>query len=338
MGPAQALCEAVTLVDQDAARIGDLYRCGKSCMVDSVRYLLEAGSALIIKQDAIEHGQWIPWLKENAKILGFESRFTAAKLMKAARKHSKCAFDGTLDEAQALEISRDTWGNNYSDDGIIAAAKEILSERINAKRAAKKAEYQTRIEATQPKPLEGKYRIIYADPPWLYVGHNQVGRLADTPQDHYPVMSDQELCDYRPGDGRRTVKELADANAVLFMWVTAPMLQRAFPIIEAWGFEYKQLFVWNKVKPNMGYYNRANVELLLICTRGSCTPDTSKRIDSVQSIERSDKHSEKPQEFYDIIDGMYDHGRKLELFSRGTAPEGWDTDGNESSQTRSVAA
>ena len=51
-------------------------------------------------------------------------------------------------------------------------------------------------------------------------------------------------------------------------------------------------------------------------------------IDSVQTIERSDKHSEKPEEFYNIIDAMYDHGRKLELFSPKSRVS-WDCDGNE---------
>ena len=112
------------------------------------------------------------------------------------------------------------------------------------------------------------------------------------------------------------------------MWVTAPMLERCFPIIGAWGFEYKTFFVWDKVKHNVGYYNSVRAELLLICTRGSCTPDTGKLINSVQTIERSNKHSEKPEEFYSIIDAMYDHGRKLELFSRKARP-GWDADGDE---------
>lgn len=45
--------------------------------------------------------------------------------------------------------------------------------------------------------------------------------------------------------------------------------------------------------------------------------------------ERSNKHSEKPEEFRRIIETLYDHGRKLELFRRGATPQGWDTDGNE---------
>jgi N6-adenosine-specific RNA methylase IME4 len=77
----------------------------------------------------------------------------------------------------------------------------------------------------------------------------------------------------------------------------------------------------------MGFYNSVRHELLLVCTKGSCKPDVPKLVDSVQSIERT-KHSEKPEEFRKIIEGLYDHGRKLELFCR-TPKDGWDVDGNE---------
>ncbi len=97
--------------------------------------------------------------------------------------------------------------------------------------------------------------------------------------------------------------------------MTSPLLKRCFPIIEAWGFQYKSSFVWDKVKHTMGFYNSVRHESLLIATRGSCTPDIPKLIDSVQSIERSDKHSGKPCEFYDIVETLDDHGRKLEIFS-----------------------
>jgi N6-adenosine-specific RNA methylase IME4 len=77
-------------------------------------------------------------------------------------------------------------------------------------------------------------------------------------------------------------------------------------------------------------------ELLLVATKGSCKPDIAKLVDSVQSIKRSAKHLEKPHEFYAIIEGMYDYGRKLELFSR-CAREGWDSEGDESDHARKTA-
>ena len=195
-----------------------------------------------------------------------------------------------------------------------------------AVRDAKKEDYNARIEATKSKPLDGKYRIILADAPWKYVGLNQVDEYGHAER-HYDCLTDQQLMEYRPGNGTRTVKELADDNAVLFLWVTAPMSERCFPIIRAWGFEFKAEFIWDKKRHVMGHYNSVRHEKLLICTRGSCKPDIPRLINSVQSIERT-THSKKPEEFYGIIEAMYDHGRKLELFARKPRL-GWDSDGNE---------
>jgi N6-adenosine-specific RNA methylase IME4 len=110
-------------------------------------------------------------------------------------------------------------------------------------------------------------------------------------------MSIEELC-------LLPVKDLAEDNAVLFLWVTSPLLEDAFRVIHAWGFDYKTSFVWDKVKHNMGHYNSVRHEFLLVCVRGSCTPDNMRLYDSVQSIERTE-HSTKPEEFRNIIDDIY---------------------------------
>jgi N6-adenosine-specific RNA methylase IME4 len=164
---------------------------------------------------------------------------------------------------------------------------------------------------TTDEPVD-KYRIVYADPPWSY-GNTQPDYHTEQ-RDHYPVMEFQAICDL-------PVKEWIEDNAVLFLWVTSPILAEAFQVVNAWGFEYKASFVWDKIKHNMGHYNSVRHELLLICTRGSCQPDKQQLFDSVQSIERG-KHSEKPVEFYDIIETLYTHGRKLEMFAR-VPREGW---------------
>jgi hypothetical protein len=59
---------------------------------------------------------------------------------------------------------------------LAALSEEIRPETIKAVdggadvrvavRRAKKEGYNARIAATKPKPLEGTYRIIYADPCW----------------------------------------------------------------------------------------------------------------------------------------------------------------------------
>lgn len=165
----------------------------------------------------------------------------------------------------------------------------------------------------------GTYRVIYADPPWAYgnSGLQQYGHASH----HYPSMTIDELC-------ALPVEAMAQDNAVLFMWVTSPLLEECFPVIKAWGFSYKTSFVWDKVKHNFGHYNSVRHELLLVCTRGSCTPDAKELHDSVVTIERSKKHSEKPEEFRAIIDALYTQGARVELFAR-SKHEGWDTWGNE---------
>jgi phage N-6-adenine-methyltransferase len=97
------------IVDKDAIAIGDLYRRARASIVDSVRYAIEAGHRLTKKKEELAHGEWLPWLKANAGVLGFESRFTAAKLMNGA---TKCAASGTFDEQHALEANRLIWGHN----------------------------------------------------------------------------------------------------------------------------------------------------------------------------------------------------------------------------------
>lgn len=111
------------------------------------------------------------------------------------------------------------------------------------------------------------------------------------------------------------IKDLTEENAVLFLWVTSPLLEECFPLIKAWGFKYKTSMIWDKVKHNVGNYVSVRHELLLICTKGSCTPDVKKLDDSVYSEERT-SHSVKPKYFRDLIDKLYTHGRKIELFAR----------------------
>ena len=79
----------------------------------------------------------------------------------------------------------------------------------------------------------------------------------------------------------------------------------------------------------MGHYNSVRHEFLLVATKGSCTPDNIKLYDSVQTIEKSKTHSEKPIEFMDIIDSLYTYGNKIELFSRKIKKDNWYGWGNE---------
>ncbi len=172
---------------------------------------------------------------------------------------------------------------------------------------------------------EGKFRILYADPPWSY--GNERPLSAGDQDDHYQTLSLDEIQHFKDSDGRE-VQDLPLDDAVLFLWTTSAMLEDAFAVIQGWGFEYKTSFIWDKVKHNMGHYNSVRHELLLVAGRGASVPDERRLFDSVVVEERSSEHSEKPEIFYDIIETLYPNGRRVELFSRKKR-EGWDVFGNQ---------
>lgn len=211
--------------------------------------------------------------------------------------------------AQMLaSVTRDTFEEVKSGDKTIMEIRREL-KRQNV--------------ADQPPMPDDKFRVIYADPPWKYgdtrEGLDKWARTAA--EDHYPTMSISDLC-------ALPVKGIVADDAVLFMWVTSPLLAECWPVITAWGFKYKASFIWDKVRHNFGHYNSVRHEILLVCTRGSCLPDGESNTDSVISIERNARHSEKPGEFISLIESMYKTGKKIELFSRAKR-EGWESWGNE---------
>ena len=198
------------------------------------------------------------------------------------------------------------------DDKKVVTPNAVVSLVRNKKR-------KMRVEETEQPNLDGIYRVIYADPPWQYNADfmDKYGHA----KSHYSTMSIEELCDLPVADIR------AD-DCVLFMWTTSPKLEQAFEVIKAWGFKYKTSFVWDKIKHNFGYYNSVRHEFLLIAGRGSSTPDVKELHDSVISIERSNKHSEKPEYFRELIDKLYPSGNRIELFARNKV-DGWETWGAE---------
>lgn len=175
---------------------------------------------------------------------------------------------------------------------------------------------------------EGKYQVIYVDIPWQYDVDLSKGATR-SPENNYPVMDLDTIKKF--GD---RVKEISHTNCILFMWITAPKLNWMNDVLEAFNFEYKTNLIWDKIKPNMGHYSSVRHEILIIAGKGKCAPICSgvdiQSIDSVQSIEKSARHSEKPIEFMDIIDKLYPNYKKIELFARNKeVRKNWTYWGNE---------
>jgi N6-adenosine-specific RNA methylase IME4/ParB-like chromosome segregation protein Spo0J len=208
---------------------------------------------------------------------------------------------------------------------ILQAAKDIRAKRAAVRRAEWTARTVELSKVNAPLPSERRYPIIYADPPWkfdVYDGGSGLDRAAAA---HYPTMDIEEIY-------KLPVAALATPDAVLFLWSTAPHLQKAFGALAAWGFEYKTHLVWVKPSPGLGYWVRNQHELLLIGTRGHMrSPAEGARPPSVITAQRRE-HSRKPDEAYELIEAIYPELPKIELFAR-SAREGWTVWGNQAPST-----
>ena len=168
---------------------------------------------------------------------------------------------------------------------------------------------------------EKKYMLIYADPPWQYDKTEEF--KGQDVERHYQTMTEIEICSMQ-------IQKISADDCVLYLWSTAPKLNVAMRVMDAWGFDYKTCMVWDKIKHNMGFYASIRHELLLIGGKGSAKPDDLKaanQTDSVQSIERT-SHSKKPEIFYEILERLHTHKNKIELFARSKR-DGWDSWGNQ---------
>lgn len=264
-----------------------------------------------------------------AKVPTQQGKRTDIKLLDTAVQKSKQQFiedaGFTVKQAQRFEtlaahpeIVEQAKAEARENDDIVSRSlvlnmikKQERQEAIQEQIARPKASNHIDIYTT-----DKRYRVIYADPPWSYNDKQDTPQLGGAVK-HYPTMPLEDICD---------IPIPAEKNAVLFLWTTSPMLEDAFKVINAWGFNYKSSFIWDKISHAMGHYNSVRHEFLLIATRGKCTPDVPKLLDSVVSIERTE-HSRKPKEFRDMIDLLYPIGERLEMFAREAA-EGWDVWGN----------
>jgi N6-adenosine-specific RNA methylase IME4 len=121
----------------------------------------------------------------------------------------------------------------------------------------------------------------------------------------------------------------AAEDAVLLMWAVNMLVPDALEVMAAWGFTYKAQLVWVKDSPGPGNWFRNQHEMLLLGIKGRFpAPDPEDRAPSVVQAKRR-RHSEKPACVYELIERMYPHAAKVELFARGKPRPGWVTWGNE---------
>jgi N6-adenosine-specific RNA methylase IME4 len=167
----------------------------------------------------------------------------------------------------------------------------------------------------------GKYSLIACDPAWRFITYSEKGKLKKSAECHYPTMSLAEIA-------ALPVSHLAAPDAALFLWATAPMLQEALAMMNAWGFVYKSNIAWvkttkhGKIAFGTGYRIRNSHEHLLIGVRGNPKNTKSERS---AIISRVREHSRKPDEAAVLMERWLPGAARIDLFGGRTTRAEWDS-------------
>jgi N6-adenosine-specific RNA methylase IME4 len=165
-------------------------------------------------------------------------------------------------------------------------------------------------------PVPSKFRTILADPPW-----QTDQRGARGASQHYSLMSLEQI-------KAMPIRDLAEENAHLWLWVTNGTLRDGYDVAEAWGFTVRAPITWIKFRLGLGNYLRHATEHLLFATRGKAPVNFRSQPTWVNAPVQG--HSHKPEEQFAIIERVSD-GPYLELFARRRPPSNraWFVWGNE---------
>jgi len=182
-----------------------------------------------------------------------------------------------------------------------------------------------------------KFGLIVADPPWsfddklIYAKKDGTVRGAEG---KYPVLNVATIAELPVG-------ELAAENSLLALWVPSSQLINGLRVMEAWGFEYKQLWIWAKTHKNdrsklafgMGRLARNCHEPCLVGVKGKYTKELANRSQRNVFLSPGLPHSQKPEDLQNSLELMFPERNKLEIFARRHRP-GWNCVGNEAPTTQ----
>jgi N6-adenosine-specific RNA methylase IME4 len=163
-----------------------------------------------------------------------------------------------------------------------------------------------------------KFRVHVSDPPWPF--DDALPGETRGAGKQYRCLS---IADIKAGRGF-VLPEMAD-DSLLLLWRVGAMQQEALDVADAWGFVPKGELVWVKTRGDklafgMGRIFRYAHETCLVATRGRASTEVvmDHGIRSVFSGPVG-RHSEKPDEFYDIVERLAP-GPRCETFARRRRP------------------
>jgi N6-adenosine-specific RNA methylase IME4/ParB-like chromosome segregation protein Spo0J len=215
----------------------------------------------------------------------------------------------TIDRAEAVVEAAEAEPEKY---GHLVEQMDRSGKVAGAYRRLEVLKQARQLDADVPELPVGPFQVIVADPPWRYESGN------DLP---YPTMDIEEI-------KTMCVRDLADEDAILWLWTTNAHLRVAVEVVEAWGFEYKTLLTWVKDRMGTGEWLRGRTEHCLLAIRGKPVFLHGNHTTALEAARR--EHSRKPEEFYALVEAT-SPGSKLELFAREKRT-GWRSFGNQTAK------
>jgi N6-adenosine-specific RNA methylase IME4 len=224
----------------------------------------------------------------------------------------------TLEKAEAVVNAAETEPAKF---GKLLADMDRTGRVNGVYRRLENARQAERIRSEPPPlPGNGPYRVIVADPPWPYeLARNDPSTRGVHP---YPTMHIDEVC-------ALPAATLAGDDCVLWLWVPSMLLANGTGarVVEAWGFSPRTILTWAKNKMGNGTWLRGQTEHAIMAVRGKPVVTLTNQTTLLHAPMR--KHSQKPVEFYDLVESLCSAPRYADLFSRYRHNDKWDCHGDE---------
>ncbi len=285
----------VTVVDLDAVVRGEFAE-------NAVRKDFTLSEAVAIKRalEPIEREAAKERQREGGRSGGKASgKLPEASTGNAADKAAKATGMArrTLEKAEAIVDAAEAEPEKY---GKLLADMDRTGRANGVYRRLRVVQQAEIIRAgSPPLPGRGPYPCAVVDFPWA----DDTGRYDDpshrlvTP---YPSMTLEQICAF-------PLASILAPDAVVWMWTTNYHVSRGIhrTVLDALGLQPKAMLTWGKPHIGGGDWLRGQTEQCIMAVRGKPVVTLTGQSSLLLAPPRkSDGHSLKPREFYDLVESL----------------------------------